>query len=469
MRVVKANPGESIYSFIERLEEMRGNGEIVTGEFNFVTFTVPEEGDVWTEYAEQKRRAEEEFEKHQAQRRAEKKEEAGRKITKLCQNFVDRNSGRTDLDESEIMRLLGVIGQCNYYDDQLDIDPDATRRLIELLEQNGYKPRPANAQYRIGRDSWDGGRNNFVVGNSFIVCENGEDLSQFDSSQLARFAIENAMAQLSIGRPLYANYDFEYMYGRLKENERVVEALSYSMASDLHEAWRETRRREDGTYEPRMKKSKDERWNQEHGTDDVDIANLSFDELPSNWQFENLEAARVAVGLVFDEVARHGSILYARRRIEEMSARVHDAWLGRNDWVFDPETGKPELARPYEELSDEEKEKDRAQIMQAIEKVNEYLSEEIDVDEVSRKFGLDEPDQPDEPEQQDRPDEPAQQDQPDELDQPVIDPEMTPAQLADDEEARRASDVFDEVVRNDILGRDGKDIGNQDSGDGTNR
>lgn len=33
------------------------------------------------------------------------------------------------------------------------------------------------------------------------------------------------------------------------------------MASDLHETWRETRKREDGTYEPRMKKSKDEKWN----------------------------------------------------------------------------------------------------------------------------------------------------------------------------------------------------------------
>ena len=39
------------------------------------------------------------------------------------------------------------------------------------------------------------------------------------------------------------------------ENQNLVkEALSYSLGSDLHEVWRNTRKREDGTYEPRMKK-----------------------------------------------------------------------------------------------------------------------------------------------------------------------------------------------------------------------
>lgn len=33
----------------------------------------------------------------------------------------------------------------------------------------------------------------------------------------------------------------------------IKNALSYSLASDLHEAWRLTRRKEDGTYEPRKK------------------------------------------------------------------------------------------------------------------------------------------------------------------------------------------------------------------------
>ena len=51
-----------------------------------------------------------------------------------------------------------------------------------------------------------------------------------------------------------------------------------------------------------IKKSKDEEWNLAHGTDEVDIANCTFEELPSNWQYENLEAGRVAIGLVYEKV-----------------------------------------------------------------------------------------------------------------------------------------------------------------------
>jgi hypothetical protein len=34
----------------------------------------------------------------------------------------------------------------------------------------------------------------------------------------------------------------------------------------------------------------------------VDIANTEFEELPSNWKYENIEAAKVAVDLVYDKV-----------------------------------------------------------------------------------------------------------------------------------------------------------------------
>lgn len=70
----------------------------------------------------------------------------------------------------------------------------------------------------------------------------------------------------------------------------------------MHEVWRNSRKREDGTYESRIKKSKNEKWNLAHSTDEVDIANCTFEELPSNWQYENLEAGRVAIGLVYEKV-----------------------------------------------------------------------------------------------------------------------------------------------------------------------
>ena len=169
--------------------------------------------------------------------------------------------------------------------------------------------------------------------------------------------------------------------------EKVIkEALSYSLASDLHEAWRAPRKKEDGSYEPRMKKSKDLAWNEKHGTDDVDIANCSFSELPSNWQYENLEAARVVINLVYDKVMAKEE--FSLEEIESMAEIVHNEWLKRNQWVFDPQYGDPKLAVPYAELSEEEKVKDKVQLKPAVEKVQAYIDGLIDVDALCEQYGI---------------------------------------------------------------------------------
>lgn len=111
------------------------------------------------------------------------------------------------------------------------------------------------------------------------------------------------------------------------------EYFAQKIGSYLHEEWRKTRLNEDGTYEPRMKKSKDLARTQKHGTDEVDIANTIFEDLPSNWQYENLEAAKVAVDLVYEKVINGEEI--TSEMIEEMSSVVHEKWLERNDWVYD--------------------------------------------------------------------------------------------------------------------------------------
>lgn len=147
-------------------------------------------------------------------------------------------------------------------------------------------------------------------------------------------------------------------------SEEWKEYFAQKMGSYLHEEWRKTRLKEDGTYEPRMKKSKDPEWTQRHGTDDVDIANTSFEDLPSNWQYENLEAARVAVDLVYEKIINGEEI--TPEMIEEMSSVVHEKWLERNDWVYHKEYWNPVLAQPYEALPEDEKAKDRAQIEAAI-------------------------------------------------------------------------------------------------------
>lgn len=169
-------------------------------------------------------------------------------------------------------------------------------------------------------------------------------------------------------------------------NKRAMELLSYSMGSDLHEAWRAGRKREDGTYEPRIKKTKDKAYISAHnGKNEVDIANLTFEELPIDWQYENLEAAKVAIAQTFDIIMSGKKI--TKEMIEEMSSVVHDEWLKRNDWVLSPEYGDPVLARPYAELPEEEKAKDRVQIRQAMEKVIRYKNGEISLEELQGKYG----------------------------------------------------------------------------------
>ena len=166
----------------------------------------------------------------------------------------------------------------------------------------------------------------------------------------------------------------------------VKEALSYSLGSDLHEAWRAPRKLEDGTYEPRIKKSKDEVWNESHQTNEVDIANCSFEELPSDWQYENLEAAKVAINEVYDKVVAGEEI--TPEDLEQIASIIHEEWLKRNDWVYDEQYGDPSLAVPYEELSKEQQDKDKAQIGPAIEKVQDYVNGLINVEDICEQYGL---------------------------------------------------------------------------------
>lgn len=128
----------------------------------------------------------------------------------------------------------------------------------------------------------------------------------------------------------------------------------------FHEKWRENRLQSVGKYKPMIEKSQDEEWNIKHWMDVVDIANTEFVDLPSNRKYENFEAAKVAVDLVYDKVVNWEKI--DLEMIEEMSKIVHEKWLERNGihWSFENQRVE------YEELSDEEKAKDRIQVELAI-------------------------------------------------------------------------------------------------------
>lgn len=153
-------------------------------------------------------------------------------------------------------------------------------------------------------------------------------------------------------------------------NQYEIKYLSEKMAAKLHEEWRKGYIAEHGDV-PRIKTTKDQAWIEIHGTDQIDI-NRPYSELSSDWKRENLEAASVAVGLVCEKQTETGSIELSDKEIEELSSIVHDEWLKRNEWVYDKEYGNPDLAKPYAELSEVEKQKDRNHILAACDIVKEY-------------------------------------------------------------------------------------------------
>ena len=126
---------------------------------------------------------------------------------------------------------------------------------------------------------------------------------------------------------------------------------STDMGEGLHKQWQENRRKSNPDEATRIKKTKDAAWAEENGTDEVDILNTDFADLPEDWQGENLAAATAAVDAVDSSETE-----------DEAASIVHDQWMARNSWEKD---SQPELFVPYDELSDEEKEKDLVHVEDA--------------------------------------------------------------------------------------------------------
>ncbi len=153
-------------------------------------------------------------------------------------------------------------------------------------------------------------------------------------------------------------------YGPTPEQMRVkneTEQRIANLASEFHDEWRKPRWREKTRdHKPRIKKTKDQSWSQAHGgAIEVDIANTPYKELPSDWQAENKASAEVAVSEV-EKVIKAGTPP-DESFIEFASSILHDKWLERNgSWA------PPEQSKPYSELTEEEKEKDRVIIRRTI-------------------------------------------------------------------------------------------------------
>jgi len=174
-----------------------------------------------------------------------------------------------------------------------------------------------------------------------------------------------------------------------KMDKELEELKGLEIGSQLHEDWRKTRLNEDGTYEPRWKKVKDENFDfdesstcrkNEDGTIEIDIANRSFSELSSDWQYENLEAGKIVAQMVGDKTE-----LTDEER-DEMASKIHDEWLKRNDWVFDENYGNPAQAVPFADLSEEEKDKDREQLKFGLELNTRLADGSITKKQLKEKF-----------------------------------------------------------------------------------
>lgn len=136
--------------------------------------------------------------------------------------------------------------------------------------------------------------------------------------------------------------------------------LSNDIAFVLHEQWRQSRLKEDGSYEPRWKKIKDTGFIDKYKDKDlpsyvrkvendyeIDIANACYTQLSLDWQNENKAAAEVVAEIVESD---------KKLSRKEIGNIIHNAWLERNSWAKDGELGVP-----FEELSKEEQDKDMIQ------------------------------------------------------------------------------------------------------------
>lgn len=81
----------------------------------------------------------------------------------------------------------------------------------------------------------------------------------------------------------------------------------------------------------------------------VDILSTDYEELPSNWQEDNRNAAEGAAELVAAAIEESGSF-----SIEAIAEKIHEQWLEANPWAADGDQGKD-----YKDLSEEDQDRDR--------------------------------------------------------------------------------------------------------------
>ena len=131
------------------------------------------------------------------------------------------------------------------------------------------------------------------------------------------------------------------------------------LAALLHEHWQQDHNHRSGR-KARMKTTRDPAWIERHrGTAEVDIAATAFDDLPSDWQSENLLAAEAALELIDNSPNQDAT--NDAGFVEAAASAIHERWLERNS-----ATAPSPLKTDFAHLSAAEQHKDRIQIWLAL-------------------------------------------------------------------------------------------------------
>ncbi len=135
------------------------------------------------------------------------------------------------------------------------------------------------------------------------------------------------------------------------------EQLVTAVATVAHDAWKADYLSKN-PGKPRIKKTSDPAF-LTRGVTEVDIAALSYPDLPSDWQKENKLGAEAVVDCLLEAVSKNQPL--DADFVESASALAHEKWLERNgSWA--PANQK----LPYDQLTEDEKEKDRFFVRAAI-------------------------------------------------------------------------------------------------------
>lgn len=148
-----------------------------------------------------------------------------------------------------------------------------------------------------------------------------------------------------------------------KISKKEILEMTTKLGRQIHEDWRLLRKRTDGTFESRFKKTIDKNWSKKHGTDRFDISNTNFVDLPEDWKNENYSSAKVAINEILNSIKYLSD--FDSKFIEKAADLIHEKRLGRLG-----DSSPINQKKPYVELSEAEKEKDRVIIKKAIEIYN---------------------------------------------------------------------------------------------------